>query len=64
MEVRTVWPSATSPAVRSSGSLRTESCNAGRWRYSGRKNGINVIFTFDTDEEGNLLVIVTLIRED
>jgi hypothetical protein len=46
------------------GSLRTESCNAGRWRYSGRKNGINVIFTFDTDEEGNLLVIVTLIRED
>ena len=46
------------------GRLRTESCVVGKWRYCGSKNGINVIFTFDTDDEGNLLVIVTLIRED
>ena len=46
------------------GVLKTSSCVAGKWRYSGRKNGVEVIFTFDVDDEGNLLVIVTLIRED
>ena len=65
---KTAWPSATSRVDRIlaalRGRLRTESCVAGKWRYCGSKNGINVIFTFDTDDEGSLLVIVTLIRED
>lgn len=46
------------------GVLSTESCNAGTWRYSGRKNDICVIFTFDVDDDGNRLIIVTIIRED
>lgn len=46
------------------GSLRTESCDAGVWRYRGTKNGISVIFCFELDEDGNMLVIVTLLREE
>jgi hypothetical protein len=34
-----------------------------QWRSSTRtKNDIEVCFTFDVDDEGNLLVIVTLMR--
>ena len=46
------------------GTLTTDSCVAGVWRYAGRKNGIAAIFTFTIDEDGNRLIVVTLIRED
>jgi hypothetical protein len=45
------------------GSLRTDQCVAGTWRYLARKNGVEVCFTFDVDEDGNLLVIVTVMRK-
>lgn len=44
------------------GRLRTDSRVAGKWRYVGRKHDIEVCFTFDVDDEGNLLVIVTVMR--
>jgi hypothetical protein len=40
------------------GSLRTDQCVAGKWRYLARKNDVEVCFTFDVDEDGNLLVTV------
>lgn len=46
------------------GGLRTDSCVAGKWRYLARKRDVEVCFTFDIDDEGNLLVIVTVIRKD
>jgi hypothetical protein len=46
------------------GSLRTDCCVAGKWRYLARKHDVEVCFTFDIDEEGNLLVLVTVIRKD
>jgi len=45
------------------GSLRTDQCVAGKWRYLARKNDVEVCFTFDVDEDGNLLVIVTVMRK-
>jgi hypothetical protein len=44
--------------------LLTDSCVAGKWRYLARKNDIEVCFTFDADEEGNLLILVTVISRD
>lgn len=51
-------------AALSRGSLRTDQCVAGRWRYLARKNDVEVCFTFDVDDEGNLLIIVTVMRKD
>jgi hypothetical protein len=45
------------------GILRTDQCVAGRWRYLGRKNDVEVCFTFDVDEEGNLLLVVTIMKD-
>lgn len=45
------------------GSLRTDQCVAGKWRYLARKNDVEVCFTFDGDEDGNLLVILTVMRK-
>jgi hypothetical protein len=49
------------------GSLRTDQCVAGKWRYLARKNDVEICFTFDEDEDededGNLLVIVTVMRK-
>jgi hypothetical protein len=45
------------------GSLRTDQRVAGKWRYLARKNDVEVCFTFDVNEDGNLLVIVTVMRE-
>jgi hypothetical protein len=42
----------------------TTSCVAGKWRYCARRNGIEVVFTFDVDDEGNLLVVVTVMRKE
>lgn len=45
------------------GVLTTNSCVAGKWRYSARRYNAEIIFTFDVDDDGNMLVIVTLIRK-
>lgn len=45
-----------------SGRLATESCHGGTWRYRATRQGVVVIFTFDTDDDGNLLVVVTTWR--
>jgi hypothetical protein len=44
------------------GTLRTESCVAGVWRYMASRRDANIVFCFDIDEEGNRVIIVTLIR--
>ncbi|MEO8704859.1 MAG: hypothetical protein ABI867_32705 [Kofleriaceae bacterium] len=57
--------SVTTPQIEAalrSGKLGTESCDAGTWRYRAARQGVSVIFTFDTDDEGNLLVVVTTWR--
>jgi hypothetical protein len=46
------------------GVLATDSCVAGVWRYIGRKNDIAVVFCFEVDEDGNMLVVVTAMRKD
>jgi hypothetical protein len=45
------------------GVLRTNSCEAGRWRYIGRANDVEVVFTFETDEDGQMLIVVTVMRD-
>ena len=62
MEERQITGGQILAALR--GSLRTDQCVAGKWRYLGRKNDIEVCFTFDVDDEGNLLIILTLMRKD
>lgn len=47
-----------------SGSLNLGQCVSGVWRYLARKNDVEVCFCFDTDEDGNVLIVVTLIRKD
>lgn len=47
-----------------SGALSTDQCVAGVWRYLARKNDVEVCFCFDTDEDGNVLIVVTVIRKD
>jgi hypothetical protein len=44
------------------GVLRTDCCVAGRWRYLGRKNDVEVCFTFEIDDDGELLIVVTVMR--
>jgi hypothetical protein len=46
------------------GSLRTDQCVAGTWRYLARKNDVEVCFCFEVDEDGNALIIVTVMRKD
>jgi hypothetical protein len=48
--------------VLRSGALRTEGFGRDSWRYSANGRGIAVIFTFDIDDEGALLVVITAIR--
>jgi hypothetical protein len=48
--------------VLRSGALRTEGFGRASWRYSATGRGIVVIFTFDVDDEGALLVVITAIR--
>lgn len=61
MEERHVSAAEIETTLRS-GLRSTNSCVAGKWRYCARRNGIEVIFTFDLDEEGNLLIVVTVMR--
>jgi hypothetical protein len=63
MEERNITGGQILAALRS-GALRTDSCVAGRWRYLARKNEVEVCFTFDVDDDGSLLVLVTVIRKD
>ena len=55
----------TAPQIEAalrSGALASKSCDAGTWRYRATKQGVVVIFTFDVDDDGNLLVVVTTWR--
>ena len=46
-----------------SGALTTTNASAdGTCRYLARKNDVEVCFCFEVDDEGNVLVIVTLMR--
>lgn len=45
------------------GHLTTSSCVFGNWRYLATRGDAQIIFTFDVDDDGNMLVIVTLIRK-
>ncbi len=45
------------------GALRTDCRVAGRWRYIGRKNEVEVCFTFEVDDDGELLIVVTVMRD-
>src|SRR4051812_29646505 len=51
-------------AALRNGALRTDQCVQGTWRYLARKNDVEVCFMFDTDEEGNMLIIITVMRKD
>lgn len=58
--------SVTAPEIESAlrgGTLKTSSCVAGKWRYLARKGNVEVVFTFDVDDDGDLLVVVTVIRK-
>lgn len=48
--------------VLRSGALRTEGFVRESWRYGATARGITVVFTFDVDDEGALLVVITAIR--
>ncbi len=48
--------------VLRSGALRTEGFRRDSWRYSATARGITVVFTFEVDDEGALLVVITAIR--
>ena len=55
----------TAPQIEAclkSGILSTEGLVYESWRYRATGRGITVIFTFDVDDEGNLLVVVTTWR--
>ncbi|HEX4419685.1 MAG TPA: DUF4258 domain-containing protein [Kofleriaceae bacterium] len=63
MEERNITGGEILTALRR-GVLRTDSCVAGKWRYLARRSDVEVCFTFDIDDDGNLLVLVTVIRRD
>ncbi|HSK00135.1 MAG TPA: hypothetical protein VK932_02795 [Kofleriaceae bacterium] len=48
--------------VLRSGALRSEGLGRDSWRYSAAARGVVVVFTFDIDDEGALLVVITAIR--
>lgn len=58
MEERHLTAPQIETALRS-GALASESCDGGTWRYRATKQGVVVIFTFDSDDDGNLLIVVT-----
>lgn len=62
MDERNVTAPEIEAALRS-GALSTSSCVAGKYRYLACKGGVEVVFTFDVDDDGNLLVIVTVMRK-
>ncbi len=49
--------------VLTKGVLSTSGRDHDSWQYSARRNGAEIIFRFDFDDDGNLLVIVTLMRK-
>jgi len=51
-------------AALRSGSLAVDQCVVGVWRYLARKHDVEVCFCFDTDDDGNVVVVVTLMRKD
>ncbi len=52
-------------AALSSGALSPDgSSGDGTCRYLARKNDVAVCFCFDVDEDGNLLVIITVMRKE
>jgi hypothetical protein len=61
MDERHVSAPQIESALRA-GALKTESCDVGCWRYRATRQGVVVIFTFDTDDEGNLLIVITTWR--
>jgi hypothetical protein len=61
MEERHVTGGQILAALR--GTLSTDQCVVGKWRYLGHKNDVEVCFTFDVDEEGNLLLVVTIMKD-
>ena len=61
MEERSVTGAEILGALRS-GSLQPASAPQGNWRYIARRNDVEVVFTFDVDDEGNTLIIITVIR--
>jgi hypothetical protein len=58
--------SVTAPEIESAlvgGALKTELLDRdGCWRYCATRKDLRVIFTFDVDDEGNMLVVITAIR--
>jgi hypothetical protein len=62
MDQRHVTAPQIEAALRS-GALSTESCDTGTWRYRATRQNVVVIFTFDVDDEGNLLIVVTTWRQ-
>lgn len=63
MEERDVTAPEVEATLRK-GVHSTSSCVAGKWRYSARRKGVEVVFTFDVDDDGNLLVVVTVMRKE
>lgn len=61
MDERTV----TGPQIEAClmrGALASESIVGTKWRYRATGRGVTVIFSFDTDEDGNVLVVITTWR--
>jgi hypothetical protein len=44
------------------GVLATEMLVYGKWRYRATRQGIYVIFTFDVDSDGAIVVVITTVR--
>lgn len=63
MEERNITGGQILGALRS-GTLSDDQCAAGVWRYLARKNDVEICFCFEVDEDGNVLVVVTLMRKD
>ena len=49
-------------AALSRGTLRTDGRSGLKWRYLARKNAVEVSFMFDLDDEGNVLIILTVMN--
>lgn len=61
MEERQVTALEIESALRTG--LRATESYDDKWRYRATKRGVVVIFTFDVDEDGNMLVVVTTWKE-
>lgn len=51
-------------AALARGALRTDQCVAGNWRYLASREGVEVCFMFDLDADGNMLIVITVMRKD